>query len=571
VSDRSRLLAVARGDEPPDLVVEGARVFSAFTKEWLDVQVAIADGRIAGLAESYAGGERLDGRGRFLVPGFIDAHVHVESSLLTVDQFARAVLPHGTTAIVSDPHEIANVLGSDGVHWMLDVAAHVPLEMFVMASSCVPASGFESPRRMLTPGDMEGILRRSHALGVAEMMNFPGVIAGDPAELAKLRVRGATHADGHAPGVRGAALDAYVAAGIRSDHEATTVEEALEKRRKGMWVLLREASGARNLRALLPLIRAYGPEHCAFCTDDREPEVLVREGHLDQMCRVAVAEGVAPEDALLLATLHPARAHGLPELGAIAPGYGADLVLLEDLVDFRPVVVLKDGEVVVRDGVVRPFTVPEIPLWVRQTVHSAPLAAPDLAMPAEGDGEVRVIEIVPDQLVTVARVELPTVRDGLVVADPARDIAKIAVVERHHATGRIGRGLVRGFGLRAGAFASTVAHDAHNIVVVGMDDDDMARCVARLQALGGGLVVAAGGEVRGELALPVAGLLSDQPVEAVVQRAEALRTLLSELGVGLESPFMTLSFLALSVIPALKLTDRGLVDVERFALVPLEA
>jgi len=571
VTDRTRLLAVARGDAEPDLVIEGARVFSAFTKEWLDVPVAIADGRIAGLGGPYVGGERLDGAGRFLVPGFVDAHVHVESSLLTLDQFARAVLPHGTTAIVSDPHEIANVLGSDGVHWMLDVAAHVPLEVFVMASSCVPASSFESPRRALTPGDMEAILRRSHALGVAEMMNFPGVIAGDPAELAKLAVRGATHADGHAPGVRGAPLDAYIAAGIRSDHEATTVPEALEKRRKGMWVLLREASGARNLRDLLPLVREYGPEHCAFCTDDREPEVLVREGHLDQMCRVAVAEGVPAEDALLLATLHPARAHGLPELGAIAPGYRADLVLLEDLVQFRPALVLKDGEVVVREGAVRPFAVPEIPLWVRQTVHSAPLGAGELAIPAAGNGGVRVIEIVPDQLVTGARVEPPTVRDGLVVADPARDLAKMAVVERHHATGRVGRGLVRGFGLRAGAFASTVAHDAHNIVVVGMDDEDMAVCVARLQALGGGLVVAVGGEVRGELALPVAGLLSDQPVEVVVERAEALRALLAELGVTLGSPFMTLSFLALSVIPALKLTDRGLVDVERFALVPLEA
>jgi len=571
VTDRTRLLAVARGDAEPDLVIEGARVFSAFTKEWLDVPVAIADGRIAGLGGPYVGGERLDGAGRFLVPGFVDAHVHVESSLLTLDQFARAVLPHGTTAIVSDPHEIANVLGSDGVHWMLDVAAHVPLEVFVMASSCVPASSFESPRRALTPGDMEAILRRSHALGVAEMMNFPGVIAGDPAELAKLAVRGATHADGHAPGVRGAPLDAYIAAGIRSDHEATTVPEALEKRRKGMWVLLREASGARNLRDLLPLVREYGPEHCAFCTDDREPEVLVREGHLDQMCRVAVAEGVPAEDALLLATLHPARAHGLPELGAIAPGYRADLVLLEDLVQFRPALVLKDGEVVVREGAVRPFAVPEIPLWVRQTVHSAPLGAGELAIPAAGNGGVRVIEIVPDQIVTGARVEPPTVRDGLVVADPARDLAKMAVVERHHATGRVGRGLVRGFGLRAGAFASTVAHDAHNIVVVGMDDEDMAVCVARLQALGGGLVVAVGGEVRGELALPVAGLLSDQPVEVVVERAEALRALLHGLGVTLGSPFMTLSFLALSVIPALKLTDRGLVDVERFALVPLEA
>jgi adenine deaminase len=571
MTDRAHLIAVARGDAEPDLVISGAHVFAAHTREWLSADVALAGGRIAGVGR-YAGGERMDATGRFLVPGFIDAHVHIESSKLTVDQFARAVLPRGTTAVVCDPHEIANVLGSDGVHWMLDLAAEVPLEVFVMASSCVPASPFESPRRPLGRGDMEAILRRSHALGVAEMMNFPAVIAGDPGELAKLAVDGASHVDGHAPGVTGHALDAYRAAGIRSDHEATTATEALEKRRKGMWVLLREASGARNLRDLLPLVREHGPAFCAFCTDDREPDVLVREGHLDQMCRVAVQEGVSPEDALLLATLHPALCHGLEDRGAIVPGHVADLVLLEDLVDFRALAVYKDGRRVADGGGVRPFPVPEVPPWVRRTVHARPLAPGALRIAAPEPGaDVRVIEIVPGQIVTRARVEAPAVRDGEVVADPARDLAKIAVVERHHGTGRIGRGLVRGFGLRAGAFASTVAHDAHNIVVVGVDDGSMEACVARLGAIGGGLVVAREGEVRGELALPVAGIVSDAPVEDVVAGLEALQELVAELGVRIPSPFMTLSFLALSVIPALKITDRGLVDVERFALVPLEA
>jgi adenine deaminase len=566
---RTRLIAVARGDEEPDLVIEGARVFSVFTREWLLGDVGIADGRIAGVG-AFDGGERLSADGAYLVPGFIDAHLHIESSKLTPAEFARAVLPHGTTAVVTDPHEVANVLGSDGVHWMLDASEGLPLTVYVMAPSAVPASAFESPRRALTPGDMEAILRRRRALGVAEMMNYPGVVAGDPEVLEKLEVRGASHVDGHAPGLLGRALDAYAAAGIRSDHEATTFDEALEKRRRGLWVLIREASNARNLRALLSLVAEYGPEHCAFCTDDREPDFLYREGHINQMCRVAVEAGIAPEDALLMASLHGARAHGLEGHGAIAPGCRADLVVLEDLEHFAPSLVLAGGRVAARDGRAEPFEAPAVPAHVMQTVRSAPVSAADLALGAAGAKRVRVrvIEIVPEQLITIARELEPTVREGAVVADPSRDLAKIAVIERHHATGRVGRGLVTGFGLRRGAFASTVAHDAHNIVAVGVNDDDLLACAARLQEIGGGIVVADGG-VRGELALPVAGLLSDRPVEEVVEHLEALHAMLRDLGVELEAPFTTLSFLALSVIPALKITDHGLVDVERFELVPL--
>ncbi len=554
---RAHLIAVARGDAAPDLVIEGARVFSAFTREWLEGDVAVADGRIAGVG-SYEGGERIDGRGRFLVPGFIDAHVHLESSKLTPAEFARAVVPRGTTAVVCDPHEIANVAGVEGVRWMFDATEDLPLDVFVMAPSCVPASGFESPRGPLGPAEMEEILRHPRAIGVAEMMNFPGVIAGDSDVLAKLV---APHVDGHAPGVAGARLDAYAAAGIASDHEATTVEEALEKRRRGLWVLIREASNARNLRALLGLVARHGPDYCAFCTDDREPDLLLREGHIDQMCRIAVEEGIAPEDVLVMATLHGARAHGLAERGAIAPGYRADLVLLGDLTDFRAEVVLKDGVPFARE-----FRAPAAPAALRETMRCAP--APDFAIPGS-PARVRVIEIEPGQLITGAGAEAPAVRDMRVVADPERDLAKIAVVERHHASGRVGIGLVRGFELRAGAFASTVAHDAHNLVIVGVSDEDMAVCARRAQELGGGLVVARDGEVRGELPLPVAGLLSEEPVEAVAGRLEELQALLGEQGVAIEAPFMTLSFLALSVIPALKITDRGLVDVEAFRLVPL--
>jgi adenine deaminase len=565
-ADRSHLLAVARGDAEPDLVVEGARAFCGFTREWLDGDVAVADGRIAGVGGPYEGGERVDGRGRHLVPGFIDAHVHVESSKLLPSEFARVVVARGTTAVVCDPHEIANVLGTAGAEWLLDASAGLPLRVFAMAPSCVPASALESPRGSIGPGEMAALLRHERAIGVAEVMDFPSLIAGDPEVLRKVALH--PHVDGHAPGVRGAQLDAYAAAGIRSDHESTTWEEALDKRRRGLWVLLREASNARNLLDLLELVRRHGPEWCAFCTDDREPDELLREGHIDAMCRQAVGAGIAPEDVLLMATLHPARAHGLRELGAIAPGFHADMALLDDLEGFRAAVVIAGGAVAARDGVAAPAAAPAVPGWIRDSMRLAPVGADALDLGPAVE-RVRVIEIVPGQLVTGAGEEEPAQRDGRVVPDPERDLAELVVVERHHATGRVGTGLVRGFGLRAGAFASTVAHDAHNVVAVGVDAPSILACVERLGALGGGIAVARDGAVRGELALPVAGLLSDRPADAVVARLDELHALLAEQGVGIDAPFMTLSFLALSVIPDLKLTDRGLVDVVAARIVPL--
>ncbi len=553
-------MAVARGDEPADLVLAGGHVLSVFTKEWLEVDVAIVDGHVVGLGR-YQGRERIDVSGAHLVPGFIDAHMHIESSKLTVDEFARAVLSHGTTTVIADPHEIANVLGTDGIHWLLDCCSDLPLDVFVMASSCVPASKFESPRRPFTPGDIESLLRRHRVIGIAEMMNFPGVIAGQESELAKLNTGLTDHVDGHAPGVRGPALNAYLAAGIGSDHESTTFEEALEKRRLGMWVMLREASIARNLRDLLPLVRRYGTERCMFCTDDREPDFIVEQGHINQMVRVAVEEGISPEDAVIMATLNPATYHRLWRLGAIAPGYQADILVLDDLRSFRPRQVLKRGA--------PPRLVKlEVPEWVRQTVNLSPLDAGSFRIPA-GPKKVRVIRAIPSQLLTGVDVVEPCVRDGSVVADPARDLVKIAVVERHHATGRIGLGLATNLGLKRGAFASTVAHDAHNIVVLGVDDEDMAACAERLAAIGGGVVIADGGRVVEELPLPVAGLMSDRPLAEVHERLRSMERRLGTMGVTMAAPFMTLSFLALSVIPELKISDRGLVDVTRFELVPL--
>jgi len=561
--DLVRRLAVARGDEPADLVVRGGRVFSVFTREWLETDVAIVDGYVAGLGE-YDGAEELDAGGKHVVPGFVDAHMHLESSKLLVDEFARLVLPLGTTTVVVDPHEIANVLGTDGVHWLLDVCGELPLDVYFMASSSVPASSFESPRRPLSPGDLEGLLRRRRVIGLAEMMNFPGVVSGDEHELAKLRLPGAEHVDGHAPGVVGKTLNAYAAAGIRSDHEAFTIEEGRERLQAGMWLLIREASAARNLHALLPLVDQYGTERIAFCTDDREPEHIAEDGHINSMVRDAVAAGIAPEDALVLSTLNPATWHRLDHLGAIAPGYQADLLLLPDLESFVPETVLKRGRPV---GEIERVEVPE---WVKHTVRVRHVAARDFTIPWEG-GQARVIGVIPDQILTESLVEAPLVEDGYVVADPERDLAKIAVVERHLGTGRQAVGLVRGFGLRSGALASTFSHDAHNIVVVGVDDQDMARAIGRLTEIGGGVVVVEDRGVRAELALPIAGIISDAPLAKVVEASRGCIDAAAKLGCTLPSPFQTMAFLALSVIPSLKLTDQGLVDVDRFELVPLRA
>ena len=562
-ADLAKRLAVARGDEPADLVVRGGRVLSVFTREWLEVDIAVADGWIAGLGE-YEGSDVIDASGRYVVPGFIDAHMHLESTKLLPDEFARLVLPLGTTAVVLDPHELANVLGTDGVHWLLDACEGLPLDYYFMASSSIPASIFESPRRPLLSGDLESLLRRRRVIGLAEMMNFPGVINADESELEKLRLATRVHVDGHAPGVRGKALNAYAAAGIRSDHEALTVEEGRERLRDGMWLLIREASMARNLQALLPLVQEFGTNRIAFCTDDRDPEDIAENGHINGMVRVAVAKGVAPEDAIVLATLNPATWHRLWHLGAIAPGYQADILVLPDLEGFQPDVVLKAGRPV--EEIPRP----EVPEWVKHSVRNRPVAESDFRIPWEG-GAARVIGLVPDQVVTENLVEEPATADGAAVADPGRDLAKIAVIERHLGTGRIGLGFVRGSGLERGALASTVAHDAHNIVVVGMSDEDMARAVQRLGELGGGIVVVDTGEITGELPLPVAGLLADAPLADVIEQSLACNDAARALGWSGATPFLTLSFLALSVIPSLKITDRGLVDVDRFELVPLQA
>jgi len=568
--DLARRLAVARGDEPADVVLSGGRVLSVFTGELLETDVAICGEHVAALGAGYEGRARVDVSGQILLPGFIDGHMHLESTKLMIDEFARAALPWGTATVVLDPHEIANVFGLDGVRAMLRSSDEVPLDVYVMVSSCVPASPFESNGATVDAEDIARFLvEEPKAIGLAEMMNFPAVVAGEAEEIAKLEAAGGRHVDGHAPGLSGRALNAYLAAGVRSDHECTTYDEALEKRRLGMWIMLREGSAARNLEALMPIVLKHGPSNSLLCTDDREPHHLFEDGHINNALRKAVALGCSPADAVVMASLNAARYHRLYEHGAVAPGYLADIVAVPDLVSFRPTKVWKRGRLVAEDG--RAVGIPRVspPDWMRGSVHIRELGSESFRV--EADGPVRVIGVEPDTIVTRALVDEPARRDGMAAADPGRDLAKIAVIERHRDTGRIGLGFVRGFGLQRGALASSHAHDAHNLVVVGVDDADMAAAANRLRETGGGQVAVAAGEVLAEVPCPIGGLLSDLPVEEVASRVHALEKAAEELGVTLPSPFMAMSFLALSVVPELKLTDRGLVDVDRFELVPLEA
>jgi adenine deaminase len=568
-ADLVRRIAVARGDEPADLVLSGGRVLSVFTGELLEADVAVVGQHVAGVGEGYRGTERLDVSDLILLPGFIDGHMHLETTKLRLDQFARAALPWGTTTVVLDPHEIANVFGIEGVRALLRDADEVPLDAYVMVSSCVPASPFESSGATLTPEDIAELLRTEpRAIGLAEMMDYPAVVAGGEDVVAKIAAAGELHIDGHAPGLSGRELNAYVAAGVRSDHECTTYEEALEKRRLGMWIMIRQGSAARNLDALLPLVLDHGITNCLLCTDDREPHDLQEHGHINDVVREAVALGCPPADAVAMATLNAARYHRLHEHGAVAPGYLADIVAVSDLVSFRPERVWKRGRLVADGGRPSPIASSSLPGWMRESMHVRELVPADFSVVA--DGAVRVIGVDAGTIVTRALVGEPLRRDGKACADPGRDLAKLAVIERHRDTGRIGVGFARGFGLQAGALASSHAHDAHNVVVVGMTDEDMAAAANHLRVIGGGQVVVMDGRVIAELPCPIGGLLSDLTFEEVADRARVLEEAAGELGTTLPSPFMAMSFLALSVIPELKLTDRGLVDVDRFELVPLQ-
>jgi adenine deaminase len=560
------LIAAARGEEPADLVLRNARLLNVFSGEIHPADIAIHDGQVVGLGE-YQARQVVDLEQRFVAPGFIDAHVHLEDSMVQPSEFARAVLPHGTTAVVCDPHEIANVLGLDGVRYMLNASEGLPLRVYFMAPSCVPATHMESAGAGLTADAIEKLWAYERVLGLAEMMNYPGVLFREPAVLDKIRSAGDRPIDGHAPGLSGLDLNAYIAAGVRSDHECTDLEEAREKLRRGMHILIREGTTERNLHALLPLVTSQNARLCHFCSDDRHPDTLLREGHIDGIVRQAIGWGLDPVLAYQMATINTAEYFQLRHLGAVAPGYQADLLVLDELESVQVAQVYAAGKLVADGGETLFSTSRMLDVPIQPSVH-VDLDALNLEI-AAGEGSARVIGTIPDQVVTEDLRLVPTIVNGRVVSDPGCDLLKIAVIERHHGTDNVGLGLVKGVGLKQGAIASSVAHDSHNLVVIGASDTEMWAAVAAIAEMGGGLVVVAGGQVRASCPLPVAGLMSDRPIEEVRDQVEALSEAAHALGCTLPDPFMTLSFLALPVIPSLKLTDKGLVDVDKFDIVPL--
>lgn len=562
----SEFVRYARGDKPVDLLLRNARVVNVLSGEIIPTHVAIVHSRIVGLGD-YEAEQSIDLQNAFVAPGFIDAHVHIESAMAPPSEFARAVVPRGTTTVITDPHEIANVLGLEGIRFMFESAKHGPLSMFVMASSCVPATSMETNGSELRWYDLVSLQSDPWVLGLAEVMNYPGVVAGEDEVLDKLRIFRHDVIDGHAPGLTGKDLQAYVGAGISSDHECMTVEEASEKLRAGMMIFIREATNAHNLKTLLPLITPFNHPRICFCTDDRQPADLLDEGHIDFMVRTAIAAGIDPIIALRVASWNPARHFRLYDRGAIVPGHRADLIVFDDLQVPRPRVVLRGGKVVARDGKT---------LWPRRQLpqralrHTMNVAwdKVDFRIPVAGE-KARVIGLIPDQLITRHLLETLPTHDGLAQADIARDILKMAVIERHQHSGQMGKGFVQGLGLKHGAIASSIAHDHHNIVVIGADDASMMKAARRVADLGGGMVVADNGRILAEVPLPIAGLMSHEPIEIVRHQVDQALDAAHQLGSPLHDPFMAMSFLALEVIPSLKLTDQGLVDVDQFALVPL--
>ena len=562
------LIQAARGKIPCDLLLTGARVINVFNGRIFSGSIAVHGGAIAAL-DARPARQVVDLEGRWVAPGFIDAHVHIESAMTVPAQFARAVLPRGTTTVVADPHEIANVLGTAGIDYILAASDGLPLQCFFALSSCVPATGLETAGARLGAADLEPYWSHPRIVALAEMMNFPGVLAADGEVLAKIaaaELRGKP-VDGHAPGLGGPGLAAYVAAGIGSDHECTRADEAREKLAAGMRIMIREGTGAKNLDDLLPIVTDGNWQRIMWCTDDRHPHDLTAEGHIDAMLRRAVAAGLDPVRAIQMATLTSAEYFGLRRCGALAPGRRADLVVLDDLDSIRIHSVWAGGrQVSAGEGMLpagEDTAVPAAP-----TVMHLDPGALGLAVPAAGE-QIRVIELVPGQILTGNGRARACIRAGLATADPSRDLLKLIVVDRYSGRGHTGIGFARGFGMKRGALASSVAHDSHNIIAVGADDADLKAAVAGVAEMGGGLTAAAGGQIHARLPLPVAGLMSLEPVDTVRRGLDRLNAVYRELGGRLSDPFMTLSFLALPVIPELKLTDRGLVDVNRFTFVPL--
>jgi len=561
------IIQVAKGAKKADTVLRNGKLVNVLSGEIYSADVAIFQGKVIGIG-SYQGNEEIDLKGLYFCPGFIDGHVHIESSMVTIPEFAKAVVPLGTTSVIIDPHEIANVLGIEGIQYMLKSSKFNPLNVFIMLPSCVPATPFETSGSNLRAFDLYPFLSEKWVLGLGEVMNYPGVLAQDSDLLDKIAMVQTKKVDGHAPGLLGRDLCAYIAAGVSSDHEGTTVEEAKEKLRMGMYIMLREGSATKNLLDLLPLINHQNIHRCFLVTDDRHPKDILEEGHINHLIKLALKHGLDPISAIRLGTINTASYFGLKELGAIAPGFDADIVAFDNFENFKIKMVFKKGEIVAREGEFLKTPVLPSQIKLRSTVNIKWLLDDDLRIPVGGDA-MRVIELVPNQIITKERIEPPKVVNGYVESDLERDILKSAVFERHHASEKIGLGFVKGFGLKRGAIGSSIAHDSHNIVVVGTNDEDMLQAAIEISKLQGGLVIIVDKKPVDSLRLPIAGLMSEKSLFEVKENLDHLHERVLELGSTLGDPFTALSFLALPVVPELKLTDQGLVDVRRFEFVDL--
>lgn len=562
------IIQSARGDMPVDLLLTNARIVNVFSGEIIPDHIAIANGHIVGFG-AYTAKKTVDLGGRFVAPGFIDAHVHIESAMTCIAEFARAVAPFGTTTVVADPHEIANVLGIEGIEYMLRSSEDQPLKVYFTLPSCVPATDMETSGARLNAEDLAPLITHPKILALAEMMNYPGVIHCDRDVLNKIATAKVHRKpiDGHSPGLTGFDLCAYIASGVSSDHECTTAQEAHEKLTQGMHIMIREGTGAKNLKDLLPVVNDRTSRRMMWCTDDRHPHDLLEKGHIDTMVREAIRQGINPVIAIQMATINPAEYFGLSHAGAVAPGRFADMVVFSDLDTLIIEQVYLNGLLVAEDGHMSPQveTPVSLPAPVSMNVDTEQI---NFSIPVNAK-HMRVMEVIPGQIITRELITEAAISKGLAVSDTSRDILKIAVIERHTGSGNMGKGFVKGFGFRQGAIASSVAHDSHNIIVVGVTDEDMQTAVEALATMKGGLAAACDNKICASLPLPIAGLMSYEPIHYLRNRLERLLHIAKGFGSPLDDPFMTLSFLALPVIPELKITDKGLVDVKQFKVVPL--
>jgi adenine deaminase len=561
-----RLISVAKGDQPADLVITNAKIINVFNGEIEEGNIAIADEYIAGIGDYTLGKDVADVQGKYVIPGYINAHVHIESSMIDIAEYSLTVVPRGTLGIVTDLHELSNVLGIEAFNYVIQVCNKLPLDFYLMAPSCVPSTNLETGGAIIDTSALEEILKKPGVLGLGEMMNYPGVINKDENVLNKLSMFQGRLIDGHAQGLGGKDLSAYISAGIYSDHECVTVDEAKEKLARGMYIMMREGSSEKNLEALLPLVNDKNFHRCMLVTDDRNVFSLKQEGDMDWVVYRAVSLGMDPVRAIQMATINPAQYLGLRDVGAIAPGYYANLITLSDLEIMETEEVFYRGYLV---GVGKePNFTPQVPRVSQpiDTIHIKEIKADDLALKSSG-GEMPVINIVPGQIITKKTMETPKIENGLVIADTSRDILKIAVVERHKATGNIGIGLVKGFGLQKGAIASSVSHDSHNIVAIGTNDQDLVAAIREIELMQGGLVMVLNGAAIGKMELPLAGILSLEPAEEAAGQLNDIETLVKVMGVSIESPFTVLSFMALPVIPEIRITDKGIIDVDKFEII----